>query len=184
MELILYYIKESGSLLISFLILIFILGIICYMTMRNFKQTSRMKVGFYGFFLGLKNTDIIKLSAIIIRIFLVIYTMTITSMELIFICFIMIVLLTLIYTILTPKKIVNEVVSTLMQIVMIYFVYNINGYMAEIGYSYIILMIKICLIVFTILFSTYFLLRNLADIVDNRVYKEFSKSRKDLENGE
>ena len=127
MELILYYIKESGSLLISFLIVIFIIGIICYTTTRNFRQTSRIKVGFYGFFLGLKNTDIIKLSAVIIRTFLVIYAMTITSKEIIFICFIMIFLLTLIYIILTPKKIVNETVCTLMQIVMIYFVYTITS---------------------------------------------------------
>lgn len=180
MELILYYIKESGSLLISFLILIFIIGVFAYLTMRNFRQDSRIKVGFYGFFLGLKNTDIIKLSAVIIKIFLVIYAMMVTTKEIIIICFIMILLLSLIYIILAVKRIVNETICTLMQIVMIYFVYTINGYMVEIGYSPIILMIKICLIVFTVLLSTYFLLRNIQDIVDNRVNKEFEKNRKDI----
>ena len=180
MELVLYYIKESRILLLSFLILIFILGVFAYITMRNFRQSSRIKVSFYGFFLGLKNTDIIKLSAVIIKIFLVIYALTITNQQIIFICLVMILILAIIYIILAPKKIINEIVSTLMQMVMIYFVYTINGYMSEIEFSYVILMIKVCLIVFTILFSTYFLLRSIGDIVDNRVNKEFEKNRKDL----
>ena len=90
----------------------------------------------------------------------------------------MIGLLSLIYIILAPKKIIYEIVATLMEIVMVYFVYIINGYMTEIEYSPIILMIKVCLIVFTILLSTYFLLRDMSNVVDNRWNKEFAKSRK------
>lgn len=180
MELVLYYIKESASLLISFLILVFVLGIFAYMTMRNFRQDSKLKVGFYGLFLGLKNVDIVKLSIVIIRIFLVFYSVMITAREKVFICLIMIGLLSLLYIILSPKKIVYEIVSTLMEIVMIYFVYIINSYMVDIEYAPEILMIKVCLIVFTILLSTYFLLRNIGDVVDYRWNKEFAKSRKEL----
>lgn len=182
MELVLYYIKESGSLLISFLVLIFILGIFAYLAMRNFRQDSRIKVGFYGFFLGLKNIDIIKLSCIVIRFFLMVYALMVTRKEIIFISIIMILVASLIYIILSPKKIINETIYASMQIIMIYFVYIINGYMAEIGYSSIMMMIKICLIVFTILLSTYFLLRNISDIVDYRVKKEFEKNRKEIKN--
>lgn len=180
MELILYYIKESASLLISFLILIFILGVIAYIAIRNFRQDSKLKVGFYGLFLGLKNIDIVKLSIVIIKIFLVFYSVMITVRAKIIICLIMIALLSLLYIIIEPKKFVNEIVYSLMQIAMIYFVYIINSYMIEIEYSLIILIIKICLIVFTILLSTYFWLRNISDIVDNRWNKEFEKSRKEL----
>jgi len=52
--------------------------------------------------------------------------------------------------------------------------------MIEIEYSLIILLIKICLVVFTILLATYFLLRDINSIVDNRWNKEFTKSRKDI----
>lgn len=182
MELVLYYIKESASLLISFLILIFILGIFAYLSMRNFRQDSKLKVGFYGLFLGLKNVDIIKLSIVIIRIFIVFYSIMVVTREKVFIGLIMIGLLSLVYIILAPKKFIYESVATLMEIVMVYFVYIINGYMTEIEYSSIILMIKVCLIVFTILLSTYFLLRDINSIVDNRWNKEFAKSRKDLNN--
>lgn len=180
MELVLYYIKESASLLISFLILMFLLGIFAYIAMRNFRQDSKLKVGLYGLFLGLKNIDIVRLAIVIIRMFLVYYAIIMNSKDKVFLSLIMIGLLSLIYIILTPKKIINETVLSLMQIVMIYFVNIINSYMTEVEYSMIILMIKVCLIVFTILLSTYFLLRNINDIVDNRWNKEFAKSRKDL----
>ena len=180
MELILYYIKESASLLISFLILIFVLGFFAYMTMRNFRQDSKLKVGFYGLFLGLKNVDIIKLSIVIIRIFLVYYSVMITAKEKIFICLIMIGILSIIYIILTPKKIISEIICTVMEIVMIYFIYIVNSYMIDIEFSMIILMVKICLLVFTILLSTYFLLRNIVEVVDYRWKIEFKNRRKDL----
>ena len=38
MELILYYIEESRNLLISFLILMFALGMFAYIAMKNFQQ--------------------------------------------------------------------------------------------------------------------------------------------------
>lgn len=183
MELVLYYIKESASLLISFLTLIFVLGIFTYLAIRNFRQDSKLKVSFYGLFLGLKNIDILKLSIVIIKLFLVIYAIIITIKETVFICLIMIILLSLIYIFLAPKRIVYEVVSSLIEIVMVYFINIINNYMSEIDYSPIILMIKVCLIVFTLLLSTYFFLRDVGDIVDNRWNNEFSKNRKDLENG-
>jgi len=180
MELVLYYIKESASLLISFLMLIFVLGAFAYWSIRNFRQDSKLKVSIYGLFMGLKNVDIVKLSIVIIRIFIVFYSLMITVKERVYICLIMIVVLSLIYIILSPKRIVNDTVCTLMELVMIYFVYIINSYMIEIEYSLIILLIKICLVVFTILLATYFLLRDINSIVDNRWNKEFTKSRKDI----
>lgn len=184
MELVLYYIKESASLLISFLILIFVLGVFAYLAIRNFRQNSKLKVGFYGLFMGLKNIDIVKLSTVIIRMFLVFYSLMITVKERIYICLIMVIILSILYIILAPKKIINQIVCTVMEIVMIYFVFVINNYMIEVEYSYITLLMKMCLIVFTILLSTYFLLKDVSDIVDNRWNKEFAKSRKDLKNGE
>ena len=182
MELVLYYIKESASLLLSFLILIFVLGFFTYLAIKNFRQDSKLKVSFYGLFLGLKNIDIFKLSIVIIKMFLVFYALIITIKEIVFICLIMIIILSLIYILLAPKRIVYEMVSSLMQVVMVYFVNIINNYMADIDYSTIIFIIKICLIVFTILLSTYFFLRDIGDIVDSRWNNEFSKNRKDLKN--
>ena len=183
MELVLYYIKESGSLLISFLILMFVIGILSYIMIRNFRQSSKLKVSFYGLFLGLKNIDIIKITIVILRTFLAFYSVMVLYEEKIYMCLIMISLLSLMYVCLTPKKIIYETVSTVMQIVMIYFVFIINGYMTEVENTSTMLMIKICLIIFVILLATYFLLRNINDIVENRWDKEFKKSRKEVVDG-
>jgi len=184
MELVLYYIKESAGLLISFLILIFVLGIFAYLTMRNFRQDSKLKVGFYGLFLGLKNIDIIKLSIIIVRIFLLFFCTMLTTNDNIYMYIIMITLLSLLYIVLNFKKIVNEIVATLMGIVMIYFIYSINGYIIEIEYNVLLLIIKICLIVFTLLFTTYFGLRDLNDTIESRWNKELKKERKVIKDDE
>lgn len=180
MELILYYIKISAGLLISFLVLIFILGTFAYLSMRNFKQTSKFKVAFYGLFLGFKNIDIIRLSAVVIRTFIICYATAIVTQERIFICISMVGILSLIYIFLTPKKFVYSLVSSLMQMVMIYFIYIIGDYMNEIEFSYPMLGIKITLIVFTLILSIYLFLRDLNDIVEARWNKDFEKSRKNL----
>ena len=180
MELVLYYIKENGILLLSFLILIFVIGLFAYMTMRNFRQDSKLKVGFYGLFLGLKNIDIIKISTVVLRALLVFYAVMVTAEYKVYMCLIMIALLTIIYICLYPNKLVNDIVCTFMEIAMIYFIYIINNYMVEIEYSSTIMMIKICLTVFSILLAVYFFLRDLNVIVENRWDKEFEKSRKEL----
>ena len=55
MELVLYYIQESRWLLISFLVLVFALGVFGYVAIRNFRQDKKSKIFFYGLFLRLKN---------------------------------------------------------------------------------------------------------------------------------
>ena len=185
MELVLYYIKESSSLLISFLILIFILGIIMYLSIRKFRQGSKVKVGTYGLFLGLKNIDIVKLSIIISKTFLAVYSTMITDKVMVYISILMLIILTFIYIILSPKKLVYETVYTFMEIVLIYFIFTINNYMVEVEFSIIILMIKICLIIFVLVMSTYLLLKNFNNLVEYRWDKEFSKKqRKEISDGE
>ena len=180
MELVLYYIKISASLLISFLVLMFILGIFAYLSMGNFKQTSKFKVAFYGLFLGFKNIDIIRLSTVVIRTFIICYSTAIVTQEKIYISLAIIGILSLIYICLTPKKFVYSLVSSLMQMVMVYFIFIIGDYMSEIEFSYPMLGIKITLIVFTLILAIYLFLRDFNDIVEDRWNKDFEKSRKNL----
>ena len=184
MELVLYYIMQSGSLLLSFLILIFVIGLFAYIAMRNFRQSSKFKVMFYGLFLGLKNIDIIKLSLVIMKTFLVFYTTMITNEDMVFISIIMVIIISIIYIILSPKKIVYETTSTFMQVAMLYFIYIINNYTVEVEDTYVIFMIRVSLIVFVMILATYFLLRNIDNVVEFRWNKEFSKKRKEIENAE
>lgn len=178
MELILYYIKESKNLLISFLILMFVLGILAYIAMRNFRQDKKFKIFFYGLFLRMTNIDILKMSTVVVKTFLAFYATIVTNQLLIWLCLIMICVSTLIYIVCAYKRTVYEIVCTLMQLIMIYFIYIVNSYMLEIEYSPLVLMIKICLIVFVLMLTTYLFFRDIDMISEDRVDKNFKKEKK------
>ena len=183
MELVLYYIKESGLLIGSFLVLIFILGTFIYLSIRKFRQESKLKVMFYGLFMGLKSIDVLKLGIAIIRAFLVFYATLILKQEQILISIIMIIILSILNIIFSHKKIVFDIVYTVLESVMIYFIFTINNYMVEIETNTVIFLMKIILIIFTIIFASYMLLRDINLIVDTRWNKEFNKNRKEMKDG-
>ncbi len=178
MELILYYIEESRNLLISFLILMFALGMFAYIAMKNFQQDKKSKVLFYGLFLRMNDIDILKLSTVVIKTFLAFYATIVTNELMIWLCLCMMAILTLIYIVCSFKRVIYQVVYTTMQMVMIYLIYIINNYMLEIEYSYVILGIRVCLIVFELMLSTYLFFRDINVIAEDRVDKNFKKEKK------
>ena len=178
MELILYYMIESKNLLISFLIVMFVLGIFAYIAMSNFRQDKKFKVFFYGLFLRMTDIDILKMSIVVVKTFLAFYATIVTNELLMWLCLIMIGMSTLIYIICAYKRMIYEIICTIIQIVMIYFIYIINNYMVEIEYTSLVLMIKICLIVFVLILTTYLFFRDIDIISQDRVDKNFKKERK------
>lgn len=178
MELILYYIMKSRNLLASFLILMFVLGIFSYVAMRNFRQDKKFKIIFYGLFLRMTNIDILKMSIVVVKAFLAFYATIVTDQLMVWLCLIMISISTIIYVVCAYKGMIYEIVCTLMQLAMIYFIYIINDYMVEIEYSPQILMIKICLIVFVLMLTTYLFFRDVDRISEDRVDKNFKKEKK------
>ena len=175
MELVLYYIQESRWLLISFLILMFFMGILGYSIIRNFRQDKKIKIFFYGLFLRMKDIDILKISIVLLKTFLACYAIITIQEFSMWVCFIMLVILTAINVIITRKRIIYQVICTAMQIVMIYFVYVMDNYLAEIEYSIVILTIKTCLVVFVLMLIAYIFLRDIDLISEDRVNKEFKK---------
>lgn len=178
MELILYYIQESRNLLISFLILMFALGILAYLAMKNFKQDQKSKIFFYGLFLRMNDLDLVKLSTVVVKTFLAFYATIVTNETMIWLCLVMMAISTLVYIVCSFRRVVYQVVYSAMQMVMIYLIYVINNYMIEIEYSYVILGIRVCLIVFELMLSTYLLLRDVNMIAEDRVNKNFKKEQK------
>lgn len=146
--------------------------------MRNFKQDKKSKVLFYGLFLRMNDIDILKLATIVIKTFLAFYATLVTDETMIWLCLFMMVILTLIYIVLSFKRIIYQIVYTMMQMVMIYLIYIINNYMVEVEYSYVILGIRVCLIVFELMLSAYLFFRDVNMIAEDRVDKNFSKEKK------
>lgn len=146
--------------------------------MKNFKQDKKSKVLFYGLFLRMNDIDILKLATIVIKTFLAFYATLVTDETMIWLCLFMMVILTLIYIVLSFKRIIYQIVYTMMQMVMIYLIYIINNYMVEVEYSYVILGIRVCLIVFELMLSAYLFFRDINMIAEDRVDKNFSKEKK------
>ena len=177
MELVLYYIKESRNLLISFLILMFLVGAICFLAISNFRQDKKNKIIFYGLFLKMNNIDIIKMCTILIKAFLVVYGSIVTKESQVFISIIMMIMVTLIYIICSPKKIIYESILTAVQVVIVYFIYLVNNYSVEVENSFVIFVIKIFLIIFVLMFTTYLFFREIDIISKERADKRFLKEK-------
>lgn len=177
MELVLYYIQESRWLLISFLVLMFLIGGVSYLAIRNFRQDKKSKIFIYGLFLRMKKIDILKISIVVLKTFLACYAIITIQEFSMWVCFIMLVILTAINVIITRKRIIYQVICTAMQIVMIYFVYVMDNYLADIEYSMVILTIKTCLVVFVLMLIAYIFLRDIDLISEDRVNKEFEKEK-------
>ena len=183
MELVLYYIVESRNLLISFLILTFVLGIIVYSLIKKFKQNKKMKVVIYGLFLKFTNVDILKLSIIVVKTFLVFYAIMVTNELVMWLCIAMITILTIIYIICEFKRVIYEVIYTSIQALVIYLIYLINSYMMEVEYLNVVMGVKVCLIVFEVILSIYLMFRNINIISEERVTKNFKKESKKIAKG-
>jgi hypothetical protein len=172
MELILYYIEQSKNLLLSFLILIFILGVFLYLGIRKFNQEKKLKIIIYGLLLKMNKFDIVKLSIVILKEFLFFYTLITRETRMIWLCIIMICMLTFVYLILSGRKIISELVFTCIKIIMIYFIFIMNNYLLEVENLQIILISKTILTIFTLFSIVYSLLTNLNTIAETRMKKE------------
>jgi phosphotransferase system glucose/maltose/N-acetylglucosamine-specific IIC component len=126
----------------------------------------------------MENIDILKMSSIIVKTFLVFYATLITKELMIYLSLAMIALVTMVYIACSFKRIIYEVICTLIQIFMIYFIYVIDGYMTAVEYTTVILVIRTILMALLLIFTTYMLFRNIDLIAEDRVDKNIKKTEK------
>lgn len=180
MELVLYYIKESSSFLLLFLIITLLLSAWCYLIVKKFRQNSRWKVTFYGLFFNIKNIDLVKLSCVVIRTFLVIYT-ALVSTNTIYVYISMIIAISIIYISLSLKRFIYEFICAIIQIITDYFIFILNDYMLEMQYSLSLNIVQMSLKAFIIIFAMYFFFKNVFDIVEYRNNRNLKQSGKVIE---
>ena len=96
----------------------------------------------------------------------------------------MITILTGIYIICEHRRVIYELVCSSLQVVMIYFIYTLNGYMMEIENTSLILMIRTCLIVLVIILTAYLFFRDIDLIAEDRMNKSIKKAKQAKEKKE
>ena len=116
------------------------------------------------------------ITAIIIRTFLVMFTAIFYTKN-ILLYLIMIILSSLVYAIFHYRKAIFEIISTSAQIIALYLIHILSNYMIEVSNDPYVLAIKICLIIFIIMYASYFFLKNFEDVITKE------KRRKKYEEG-
>ena len=175
LDTILYELSKVAWVLPIFLGIILLLSFIMYLVTRKF-NIHKKSVMVSGMFMGLSNKQIIMIISILIRTFLVIFTACVYSKN-ILLYLLMIAISSIIFAILNYKKAILEIVSTVAQIIALYLINILTSYMIEESNDPYVLVIKICLIVFLIVYATYFFLKNFEDIITNHKRRTVDERR-------
>lgn len=165
LELVLYNLSSSWLLITTFLILLFIIGCTIYFFTRKFDLRDG-KIKTYGLLLNMTNKDIFVLSTIIVRSFIIIYSVLLYQ-ENIYMYLAMIAVISLVLIVATFKNIIYEMINTVALMALVYFTHTLNNYVIEVESSNSILIIKTILISFAILYTTYISLKGFEDITTN-----------------
>lgn len=179
LDTILYELSKVAWVLPIFLGIILLLSFIIYLITKKF-DIHRKSVMVCGMFMGLSNKQIIMIISIFIRTFLVIFTACVYSKN-ILLYLLMIAISSIVFAILNYRKAILEIVSTGAQIVALYLINILTSYMIEESNDTYVLVIKICLIVFLIVYAMYFFLKNFEDIITNHKRRMVDEGRKSKE---
>ena len=162
-ETILYQFTKIAGMLGSFLIAITLIGMILYLLIRKLTMKD-MKIKLYGLFLNLRNIDMIALSAIICRTFILIYCACTNANQNIILS-IMIALVTQIMCLYNMKRVIWEWSNLIAQIFAIYLIHIIYQYQLEVENTIYVEIVKNGLIVFICIYAIYTFLIGLEEIV-------------------
>ena len=183
MELILYYIMKNSSLIISFLIFMLVFGILFFLYIRKFNQNKKKKVIIYGLFLQMKNLDILKISTLLIKFFVVIFAIFINDNIVLFTCFMIIAILSIMYIVLFFRRVFHEIICTIIQIAILYVIFIVNTYAIEIENSLMIMFILSFMIIFEIFFTAYLFFKEI-DIISRRRLEKVNLQERNENNGQ
>ena len=162
-ELMLYDLSTSWLFIATFLILLFFIGIAIYMVTKDFKlKDGKIKV--YGLLLGFRNIDVIYISMIIVRTFIIIYSLVVFNKN-VTMYLIMIAMISIIFIFSYLKNIFYEIINTGALMAIVYFANQLNEYLIHIEESNSIKIIKLILICFGVLYTMYIFFREFEDIV-------------------
>ena len=183
MNMILFYINKSKELVIAFLISMFIIGLISFLLVKNFKQNKKWKVIFYGLFLQMTNLDILKLSIVVVKAFMIFYAICVLDRTKIYMSLIIIAILSLIYGVIYIKRLIHEFICTIIELAGIYFIFLTNEYISTINDSTIFLIILGFSIGALIFFSIYLFFKEI-DAISNSRTKKIIKNQNERINNE
>ena len=165
LELVLFNLSSSWLLITTFFVLLFVIGCGIFFVTRRFDLRDG-KIKTYGLLLNMTNKDIFILSIIIVRAFIIIYSVVMYQ-ENIYMYLAMIAVISVVLIITTFKNVIYEMINTIALMALIFFTHTLNNYVIQVESSGSVLIIKTILISFAILYTTYISLKGFEDITTN-----------------
>lgn len=165
LELVLFNLSSSWLLITIFFVLLFVIGCGIFFATRKFDLRDG-KIKTYGLLLNMTNKDIFILSIIIVRAFIIIYSVVMYQ-ENIYMYLAMIAVISVVLIITTFKNVIYEMINTIALMALIFFTHTLNNYVIQVESSGSVLIIKTILISFAILYTTYISLKGFEDITTN-----------------
>lgn len=174
MEKILFKFLNNSTMLLTFLALIIFLGIVIMVLTRKLKH-NKFNINIYGMLLGLNNREICGIACNFIRTFLVIYNSWIYADDIQF-TFIIIAIASIMCILTNPRieKIIFEIANSAAQLISVFLINSLMGYMVDVGQENYVVLIQILLSIFITIYTIYFLMKNFEEIVTKN-YKRREK---------
>lgn len=173
---IIYSINLNLNQILIFFATILFIGILMIILMQKF-DIHKKRMMYIGLFTGMKNNQIIALSAIFIRLFSIIYLACVYT-ENIQLSLAIILVADIIYIVLNPRKIIIESINIIAQSALLYLINRLKEYQMVEGAQMHIEQIIIILTIFIIIYAIYFFLKGVEDII-----KKKEKIKKESKNG-
>ncbi len=158
--------------ILFFAIIILILELGSYLLLRKNERTIKgRKLNLFGLLMELDNRSILAIAILLIRYFFIIFSI-IAGDQIIYVHFVILLLLAVAFGVvsLSIKNLIFEIISS----VAIYFGLVCSGilasYLVDVRFEWYVFVGNLCLIVFMLLYATFFLLRNINDVVSRTKY--------------
>lgn len=164
---------------VIFIVLGYILTRILLKEKNSKKKLSSKESKFFGIFMELDNKAILSLSVVVTKYIFIIYVLF-NRNDLIEIHLYIFLFFSLIYVILTKsiKNLIIELISSFSLYYTIFFSKLLSGYINEIRFTWYIFIGNTLLIIFIFMYSTYFFIRNVDDIVSKNKLIRSDKNEK------
>lgn len=174
-NLIFYNINKVLITLIIFLGIITVLGTVVFYMLKKF-DIKKKNIIYLGLFSSLNTKQILSLSTIIIRTYLIITCSLINSND-ILIYLLMIVIVDTTFIILNYKKAIFEIINVFAQICLLYLINVLRMYQIEVSNEMYVLQVKTFLIAFIIVYAIYFLIKNIEEIISDKKRRKNVKGK-------
>lgn len=163
---VLYYASIIIMPTMVYLLVIIFVAAVVWISMKKIDVTSEATM-IGTLFASLNKKDFTKLAAVSIRTFMIAYTAVNFTNDNFILYYMTIIMSSLLYAILEPKKAVFEIVNTAAQIVILYIIMQVQNYRIDMNnQNQFVFLLQLLLIIFIMTYAFVCFMRDLSVIIE------------------